>query len=88
MSDKPLFLCDCGSDVLAVSHTWRETARYEEVGHVEADGSVVFEKKDKLESEESEHEWIAYCGGCGHGVTAEWLDEHQIELIVPGKKTP
>ena len=82
MSDRPVFICECGSNGLAVSHTWQVRTKYEEVAVVGADGQFQFDGRSEVATEEEAHEWIAYCGGCGHGVSVEWLDEQRVKLIV------
>ena len=83
MTQDAFFICtECGNDVLAISHNWREKARYEEVGYVKGDGRYAFDEKLETNREEDEHEWIAYCGGCHRGITVEWLDEGRIRLLL------
>ena len=82
MSNKPFFICDCGSDVLAVSHKWTRRHNLEEVGFVGDDGRYTFDPATVLDEEDGDHEWIAYCDGCGHGVTVEWLPEGQVRLLL------
>jgi len=40
LNSDSLFICRCGSTVLALSHTWAQRARLEEVGFVGDDGRV------------------------------------------------
>lgn len=83
MANEPLFACsDCGSTVLAISHTWTEEKDLEEVGTVQEDGRYAFEKKVQLDQRDGNHEWVAYCGGCGHGVTLEWIAEDRVRVLV------
>ena len=83
MSQEPYFICsDCGSDVLAVSHTWTEKRHFEEVGIVQHDGGYAFEPPKELGHEDEAHEWIAYCGGCGKGITVEWLSDKRVKLLL------
>lgn len=82
MAKDTFFICDCGSTALAVSHTWVHKADMEEVGFVDGDGRYSFDDPSQLKEEDLEHEWIAYCGGCGKGVTVEWLDEGRVRIIL------
>jgi len=83
MSNEPFFMCsECGSNVLAVGHTWTKRANFEQVGYVEEDGRYTFEEEEKIDEEEDNHEWIAYCGGCGKGVTVEWLSDERLQLLL------
>ncbi len=82
MSNDSTFICDCGSKVLAVSHTWAQTAKLEEVGFVGEDGRYTFDDPETLNKEELDHEWIAYCGGCGKGITVEWLDDGRVRVVL------
>jgi hypothetical protein len=83
MSEEPFFVCsDCGSNVLALSHTWKERARLEEVGYVGDDGRYTFDDQVELGRSDDDHQWIAYCGGCGRGVTVEWLSENRVRLLL------
>ena len=82
MSETPFFICDCGSTVLAISHTWTKKRDMEEVGHADGGGGYVFDKPAALAETEIDHEWIAYCGGCGQGVTVEWLDDNRIKVLL------
>jgi len=82
MANEPYFICDCGSTVLAVSHTWINKADMEEVGFVGDDGRYSFEDPAQVEEKELDHQWVAYCGGCGRGVTVEWLDEGRVRIIL------
>ncbi len=82
MTSDAFFTCDhCGGQALALSHTWRQTQHLEEVGFAREDGSYAFADAVVLNEAAGEHEWIAYCGDCGHGVSVEWLDEGRIRLI-------
>lgn len=82
MKKESFFICDCGSTALAVSHTWIHKADMEEVGFVDDNGRYSFDDPAQLKEEELDHEWIAYCGGCGKGVTVEWLDEGHVRIIL------
>ena len=82
MAPEPYFICECGSDILAISHTWTDRRDMEEVGHVQEDGQYRFEQPDQLNQENKNHEWIAYCGGCGKGITVEWLPENRIKIVL------
>ncbi len=83
MSEEAFFVCsDCGSNVLALSHTWSEKARLEEVGYVGDDGRYTFDERVELEHSQGDHHWIAYCGGCGRGVTVEWLSDDRVRLLL------
>ncbi len=82
MSGEPFFICECGSDVLALSHTWTNKKNLEEVGKVGADGRYDFEPAQTIEKRDEDHEWIAYCGGCGRGVTVKWLPENRVKLLL------
>lgn len=83
MTVESFFICsDCGSNVLAIGHTWTEKTEFEEVGHVVGDGRYSFEDRVKTGKGEENHEWIAYCGGCGRGVTVEWLSEDRVQLLL------
>jgi hypothetical protein len=83
MNDEPFFICsDCGSNVLAVGHTWTKNANLEQVGYVEERGQYTFEKEEIVSETEDNHEWIAYCGGCGKGVTVEWLSDERLKLVL------
>lgn len=86
MAKESFFICDCGSTALAVSHTWVRKADMEEVGFVDENGRYTFDEPTQLEEVELEHEWIAYCGGCGNGVTVEWLDNGRVRIILGGEK--
>lgn len=87
MTQETFYVCsDCGSSVLAVSHTWTEEAEYEEVGYVQDNGRYQFDKRVELDRKDNLHEWIAYCGGCGKGITVEWLPEDRVRLIVKEDK--
>jgi hypothetical protein len=86
MTKEPFFICDCGSTILAVSHTWTNKTDLEEVGFVGEGGSYEFDEPAQLKLEELDHQWIAYCGGCGKGVTAEWLDEGRVRVIMGEEK--
>lgn len=83
MNEEAFFICsECGSNVLAVGHTWSKRTSFEQVGFVNDDGLYTFDKKEKTAEQENDHEWIAYCGGCGKGVTVEWLSEDRIRLLL------
>lgn len=83
MTKEPFFICsDCGSNVLAIGHTWIRKTEFEQVGYVQEDGQYNFDKQEKIGEKEDDHEWIAYCGGCGKGVTVEWLSEGRIQLLI------
>jgi hypothetical protein len=82
MAEQPFFSCPCGSTVLAVSHRWTARANMEEVGVVGDDGKFALDPPVELAREDVEHEWIAYCGGCGHGVTVNWLDGGHVRLAL------
>lgn len=87
MAEEPFFICaDCGSSVLAVGHTWTEQAEFEEVGQVRADGRYEFGDRVELGRNEDSHEWVAYCGGCGNGVTVEWLSEGRLKLLLQSEE--
>lgn len=81
MSEEPFFSCECGSTALAVSHKWTRKSSMEEVAFVDGQGHYTFDDPAELAQEEVDHEWIAYCGGCGHGVTVEWLEEGHVRLL-------
>lgn len=82
MSNSPFFICDCGSTVLAISHTWTKKQDMEEVGYVDLDGGYTFDEPAAIAETDINHEWIAYCGGCGNGVTVEWLDDHRVKVLL------
>ena len=83
MSKEPFFICsDCGSNVLAISHSWTKKTDFEQVGTVADDGRYNFDEMDKLNESDYNHEWIAYCGGCGNGVTVEWLSNERVRLLL------
>ena len=83
MNNEPFFICsDCGSSVLAISHTWTHRTGFEQVGFVKEDGQYDFDEEKKLEESDENHEWIAYCGGCGKGVTVEWLSEERVKVLL------
>lgn len=82
MKKESLFICDCGSTALAVSHTWIHKSEMEEVGFVDNNGRYSFDDPAQLKEEKLDHEWIAYCGNCGKGVTVEWLDEGRVRIIL------
>jgi hypothetical protein len=83
MSKEPFFICsDCGSSVLAISHTWTKNAVFEQVGSVQEGGVYSFDKTEKTGETEDNHEWIAYCGGCGKGVTVEWLSDDRVKILL------
>ena len=86
MVRETFYVCDCGSTALAVSHTWVRKADLEEVGFVGEDGRFTFDDPAQLKREDSNHEWIAYCGGCGKGVTVEWLDEGRVRIVLGEEK--
>lgn len=81
MTSQPLFLCECGSDVLAISHTWTERRQMEEVGFVQESGAYRFDEPKSLKHDHLNDEWIAYCGGCGKGITVEWLPENRVRVL-------
>ncbi len=86
MTKEPFFVCsDCGSNVLALSHTWQKKTEFEEVGYVEDDGRYSFDDSVTVGESDDNHEWIAYCGGCGNGVTVEWLSEDRVRLLIKDK---
>jgi hypothetical protein len=88
MTKEPFFICsDCGSDVLALSHTWQDHTKLEEVGYVGEDGRYAFEDKVVLDKKDDNHQWIAYCGGCGQGVTVEWLSERRVRVLLEDEKS-
>ena len=72
----PYFVCQCGSDVLASSHTWTEKRDMEEGGFVEEGGKSKFDQPEQVKHELLDDEWIAYCGGSGKGITVEWLPDN------------
>lgn len=82
MSEEPFFICECGSDVLALSHTWTKKSNLEEVGYVQGEGQYEFEPSETLNKSDEDHQWIAYCGGCGRGVTVEWLPENRVKVLL------
>lgn len=83
MSIEPFFICsDCGSTVLALSHTWTKKSDLEQVGYAQDDGKYSFDKTEKTSETDDNHEWIAYCGGCGKGVTVEWLSEDRVRILL------
>ena len=83
MNEEAFFICsECGSNVLAVGHTWTQRSSFEEVGFVQHDGRYSFDEKEKTGEQEDNHEWIAYCGGCGKGVTVEWSSDDRIRLLL------
>jgi hypothetical protein len=88
MTREPFFICsDCGSNVLALSHTWSHRKDLEEVGFVQEDGRYAFDDQVILEDGEVDHQWIAYCGGCGKGVTVEWVSEDRIRVLLEEKES-
>jgi hypothetical protein len=86
MVQEPYFICDCGSDILAISHTWTDRRKMEEVGHVLENGQYSFDQPDQLNQQDNNHEWIAYCGGCGKGITVEWLPGNRIKIVLEQKE--
>ena len=86
MESEPYFICECGSDILAISHTWTDRRDMEEVGHVQEDGQYRFDQPYQLKQQDKNHEWIAYCGGCGKGITVEWLPENRIKIVQEQKE--
>ncbi len=86
MASEPYFICECGSDILAISHTWTDRRDMEEVGYVKEGGQYRFDHPDQLKQQDKNHEWIAYCGGCGKGITVEWLPENQIKIVQEQKE--
>ena len=86
MASEPYFICECGSDILAISHTWTDRRDMEEVGYVQEDGQYRFDQPDQLKQQDKNHEWIAYCGGCGKGITVEWLPENRIKIVQKQKE--
>lgn len=81
MSSEPFFMCVCGSTILAVSHSWTNHRKMEEIGHVAEDGRYRMGDRMTIEEDDLNHQWVAYCGGCGHGVTVEWLDGNKLRLF-------
>ena len=86
MATTPYFICECGSDVLAVSHTWIDKRGMEEVGFVQEDGQYRFDEPLQVKHEHLNDEWIAYCGDCGKGVTVEWLSDNKLRVILDEEK--
>ncbi len=82
MSEEPFYICECGSNVLALSHTWTDKQNLEEVGYVQEGGHYDFDPAQTLHRKDEDHEWIAYCGGCGKGVTVEWLPEKRVKVLL------
>jgi len=83
MTKEPYFICsDCGSNVLAVSQTWKNRTEYEEVGFIGQNGNYTFDEPVTVEEEDMSHEWLAYCGGCGKGVTVEWLSKDRVRVLL------
>lgn len=85
MSNEPFFICECGSTVLALSHTWINRSQNEEVGFIDDGGRYTFNEAEELGQEDVDHEWVAYCGGCGKGVTVEWLEEGRVRVLLQEK---
>jgi hypothetical protein len=52
------------------------------VGYVGDDGRYTFDDQVELGRSNDDHQWIAYCGGCGRGVTVEWLSENRVRLLL------
>ncbi|UCG23288.1 MAG: hypothetical protein JSW55_14175 [Chloroflexota bacterium] len=80
MGKETSYICDCGSTVLAISHNWTEQSRYEQIGQADEEGRYSLDKPLQVEQKTVEEEWIAYCGGCGKGVTVEWISEGRLLL--------
>ena len=62
MSNESFFICECGSTVLALSHTWISRSKVEEVGFAGEDGRYTLGVAKELDRQDIEHEWLAYCG--------------------------
>ena len=82
MSQETFFICECGSTVLAISHNWTEQSRYEQIGQADDKGRYSLGEPLQVEHKTMEEEWIAYCGGCGKGVTVEWISEGRLRLLM------
>ena len=85
MSKEAFFICECGSIVLAISHNWTEKLRYEQIGQADNGGRYSLDEPLQVEHKTTEEEWIAYCGGCGKGVTVEWISEGRLRLLLDGQ---
>ena len=82
MSRETFFICECGSTVLAISHNWTEQSSYEQLGQADDQGRYSLDEPLQVERKTLEEEWIAYCGGCGKGVTMEWISEGRLQLLL------
>ena len=82
MSNESFFICECGSTVLALSHIWIRRSKVKEVGFAGEDGRYTLGVAKELDRQDIEHEWLAYCGGCGKGVTVEWLEQSRVRLLL------
>ena len=82
MSKETYFICECGTTVLALSHNWTEQSRCEQIGEVDGEGRYWLGEPLQVDHKTIEEEWIAYCGGCGKGVTVEWISEGRLRLLL------
>jgi hypothetical protein len=85
MSKETFFICECGSTVLAISHNWTEQPRYEQIGQADDEGHYSLDEPLQVEHETMDEEWVAYCGGCGKGITVEWISDRRVRLLLDNK---
>ena len=71
MNQETFYIRECGSSILAISHNWTERSQFEQIGEADDEGRYSLKKPLQVEHKTVDEEWVAYCGGCGEGVTAE-----------------
>ena len=82
MSKVTSFICECGSSILAISHNWTERSLFEQIGEADDEGRYSLKEPLQVEHKTLDEEWVAYCGGCGKGVTVEWLSDNRVRLLL------